>query len=247
MKRIGLILIAILLVASPVFSQNVNIPDTAFVYALIEEGVDTNGDIIDMTGIEAFINLESLICPCHPIEQIDLSGNTELTFLHLGNGRRLGGNCSGGLMQLSELNLCNNTKLTKLHLNYMSYEPSILDTTLVWEITPFGNGYETIATWTAKGKPYYNAKGISGYTGKNRLVNMYMLYDNGMISRDLGEFVSEKNLVMERSNAKHTNSYFKWEMNFLSPDKIIAKARSKGKSDTWDDAVDTEFTYNRVK
>jgi hypothetical protein len=44
MKRIGLILIAILLVAYPLFSQIVSIPDTAFLYALIDEGVDTNGD-----------------------------------------------------------------------------------------------------------------------------------------------------------------------------------------------------------
>ena len=44
MKRIGLIQVAILLMAFPLFSQTVSIPDTAFLYALIEEGVDTNGD-----------------------------------------------------------------------------------------------------------------------------------------------------------------------------------------------------------
>ena len=44
MKRIGLILIAILLMVLPMLSQNVNIPDANFLNALIEEGVDANAD-----------------------------------------------------------------------------------------------------------------------------------------------------------------------------------------------------------
>lgn len=76
---------------------------------------------------------------------------------------------------------------------------------------------------------------------------MYMLYDNGMISRGLGKFVSEKKLAMESFNAKHTNSRFKWEMDFCTPDKVIAKSISKGDSETWDDAVVEEFTWIRVK
>jgi hypothetical protein len=67
--------------------ERVNIPDQAFLQALIDEGVDTDGDanisseeaeaityldvsgtgdlpgsIVNMTGIEAFINLDTLIC-----------------------------------------------------------------------------------------------------------------------------------------------------------------------------------------
>jgi len=43
-KRFIIILITIIFGTSPFFSQNVNIPDTAFLNALIEEGVDTNED-----------------------------------------------------------------------------------------------------------------------------------------------------------------------------------------------------------
>jgi len=63
-------------------AQNVEIPDTAFLYGIIEEGVDINGDrlisygeaeavtnlavfkkgISDMTGIEASVNLDTLDC-----------------------------------------------------------------------------------------------------------------------------------------------------------------------------------------
>jgi len=57
MKRIGLILMAILLVAFPTFSQTVSIPDTAFLYALIDEGVDTNEDsLISYEEAEAIVS-----------------------------------------------------------------------------------------------------------------------------------------------------------------------------------------------
>ena len=73
--------IVMLTLAYYAYAQNMNIPDTNFLNALIEAGVDTdeNGeisqdeaeavssldvsykDIIDMTGIEAFVNLDTQI------------------------------------------------------------------------------------------------------------------------------------------------------------------------------------------
>jgi len=39
-----MMLMAFILVAFPLYSQIVTIPDSAFLYTQIEEGVDTNGD-----------------------------------------------------------------------------------------------------------------------------------------------------------------------------------------------------------
>jgi len=133
-------------------AQNVNIPDTAFLHALIEYGVDINGDglisyteaeavngldvsensITNMTGIEAFVNLETLVCGrnqftsldvsycknlinldlsaycSYPgcwdgtIATLDISKNTELEIL----------NCSGN--SLTSLDVSNNTALLEL-------------------------------------------------------------------------------------------------------------------------------------
>lgn len=88
----------------------VDIPDRAFLYALIEEGVDTNGDsmisyfeaeavttlnvssylldrdffsnILDMTGIEVFVNLDSLFCRGNLLTNLDFSNNSALEFLN---------------------------------------------------------------------------------------------------------------------------------------------------------------------
>lgn len=121
------------------------------------------------------------------------------------------------------------------------------DTILMVEASPFGKGIEVIWTWEANGIPFNKAKQIIGFTQKYRKVNMFTLYKNGMISRDLGGFVSESKLVMERFSANHSNLYYKYELNFSEPDKMIAKGISKGKSGTWDDAEEKEFIWIRVK
>ena len=108
MKRIGSILAIILAMALPVSSQFVEIPDTAFLHALIDEGVDTNGDslisyaeaevitsiiidvpagyggcygtnnIVSYSGIEAFVNLDTLEISCGEAISLDLSKNQKL-------------------------------------------------------------------------------------------------------------------------------------------------------------------------
>jgi hypothetical protein len=127
------------LLAFPIFSQNVTIPDTAFLDALIEEGVDTNEDslisyaeaeailslnvsergIHDMTGIEAFVNLGILDC-----------GSNELTSLNVSNAALTELSCFGN--QLSSLDVSGCTALVRLVLNEMSS----LTVVCVWT-TPF--------------------------------------------------------------------------------------------------------------
>ena len=85
-------------IASVSNAQNVDIPDTAFLNALIDEWVDRNGDgeiskdeaevisfldfsykdISDMTGIEAFISINTLYCNNNQLTSQDVSNNTAL-------------------------------------------------------------------------------------------------------------------------------------------------------------------------
>lgn len=100
----------------------IDIPDTAFLNALFEAGVDENGDgqisigeaeatsfitiwpsnVTDLTGIEAFINLDSLRIYMNPVTTIDISNNTALRFLE----------CTG--CQLSTLDISKNIELRHL-------------------------------------------------------------------------------------------------------------------------------------
>jgi Leucine-rich repeat (LRR) protein len=123
-------LIFFLFLTSVSIAQNINIPDTNFKNALISSGVDTNEDgeisfaesvaitkldvsdnnISDMTGIEAFINLDSLDCHSNKLTSLDVSNNKVLDSL----------NCSENL--LSNLDVSNNTQLTWLicGFNYLT-------------------------------------------------------------------------------------------------------------------------------
>ncbi|MBC8485652.1 MAG: hypothetical protein H8D45_06385, partial [Bacteroidetes bacterium] len=102
MKKLHLILITIL-ISLLSQGQTVYIPDASFKAILIELGIDSNNNgeieyseaeivtelplfswteiISDLTGIEAFINLEYLDCGNHAISTLDLSSNTYLKIL----------------------------------------------------------------------------------------------------------------------------------------------------------------------
>lgn len=87
--------------------EEININDQTFLEALIEQGVDTNADgmispaeaevisklelngkgIIDMTGIEAFINLDTLYCESNQFTWINLSECRKLQVLYCSHGR----------------------------------------------------------------------------------------------------------------------------------------------------------------
>ena len=108
----------------------VKIPDNNFLNALIELGIDTNRDgqisqaeaevvislvvsnksISDMTGIEQFINLETLYCINNQLTTIDVSNNNKLR------------NLSCQVNQLTSLDVFNNTSLEYLdcHSNQLT-------------------------------------------------------------------------------------------------------------------------------
>lgn len=103
-------------------NDSVFIPDEAFFNALIEEGIDSSGDgkisyeeashvtdlkvnskgISQMTGIEAFMNLDKLWCQDNQLTALDVSKNKLLAILV----------CD--INELTSLNVSNNTKLTRL-------------------------------------------------------------------------------------------------------------------------------------
>ena len=124
----------------------VYIPDTAFLEGLIAAGVDKNGDgqisnmeaeatgtivlppsgISDLTGLEAFVNLDSLTITLNPLAGIDLSSNIVLRYLECTSCELSSLDISNNLLleelilgrnNLSKLNISQNQNLVKLVLN----------------------------------------------------------------------------------------------------------------------------------
>ncbi len=110
-KRIKILLFITLISCVITQAQIVNIPDTNFKNALLNHSpvIDTNNDgniqfseaeiasginvinknIIDLTGIENFINLDSISCSNNQFSSLDLSNNNKLSFIFCNNNDNL--------------------------------------------------------------------------------------------------------------------------------------------------------------
>lgn len=79
-----------------------------------------SSNIADLTGIEAFTNLDELICANNQIASVDFSNNTALTNVHIGNNQLTTLDVSTN-SNLTELN-CGLNNLTSLTLNTVMYD-----------------------------------------------------------------------------------------------------------------------------
>ena len=160
----------LLLLALPIicFGQNVNIPDANFkAYLVTNPSINTNGDnqiqvseasafnggiactfsnISNLTGIEAFTALTSLVCNDNLLTSLDVSGFTALTYLDCGYNQLTSLDVSGcsaltvlycGGNQLTSLDVsactalttlvCNDNQLTSLDVSACTALTSYLD------------------------------------------------------------------------------------------------------------------------
>ncbi|MET2986240.1 leucine-rich repeat domain-containing protein [Aureibaculum conchae] len=136
--------IVFLLVAFHSFAQTTNIPDSNFEQALIDLNYDTgivdgtvptinianvttlniaNKEILDLTGIEDFAALETLICHSNKLTNLDLSQNINLISLFCHQNRLVNLNVSQNVLlttlqcyrnQLTSLDVSQNTALVIL-------------------------------------------------------------------------------------------------------------------------------------
>ena len=122
------------------------------------------------------------------------------------------------------------------------------DTTILWEFIPSGKGYEHIIHWQAMGETYQTNKGIIGFTWQYQDVNMYTLWQNGMLSRDMGKFVTDKKITWKRFTANHEHVVASMEMIFHTQDKFMLVFTSRvWKEDKFVDDEVIEAIYTRVK
>jgi len=144
MKKLLLILIALPMIG---FGQNVNIPDANFkAYLVGNSAINTNGDaeiqvseaaifgggincsnsgIFDLTGIDAFTNLDSLLCDSNSLTYLDITSNGMLRVLSCSHNALTSLDVTGMSLQIQdELSIdCSYNQLTSLDLSSL-YFPS---------------------------------------------------------------------------------------------------------------------------
>ena len=103
------------------------------------------------------------------------------------------------------------------------------DSTWLWEITPSNNGYVHAFYLKVKGKTVETMPGIVGFGSEYRASNLFILYPDGFISRDIGGFVSDDKYIAERFYPQDMKTVLgTWECVFLTPDKFTAIWKVEG-------------------
>ena len=115
------------------------------------------------------------------------------------------------------------------------------DSTWLWEITPSNNGYVHAFYLKVKGKTVETMPGIVGFGSEYRTTNLFILYPDGFISRDIGGFVSDNKYIAERFYPQDMKTGLgTWECTFLTPDKFTTIWKVEG-------VKMGEYIYIRVK
>ena len=120
------------------------------------------------------------------------------------------------------------------------------DSILIWEVkTTAGKGFEHKAYWKIKGEVNYYGQGLMGFNWGNQHVIWSHMYSNGLILRDVGQFVSETKVINKRFSPEHERVMSIIEMDILGQDKY--KAIHKHMNDSQEIDLITEEVWNRVK
>ena len=122
-----------------------------------------------------------------------------------------------------------------------------VDSTVLWEVIPSGNGYTFNLYFKANGESYGTHKGIIGTPGKSETVTMVTMWQEGWITIDKAKFASDKKITFERFPQDLSHLTATLEMKFLTPNKFNFLYKERGMEETWDNAAVTEWTWTRVK
>jgi len=197
MKKIILTFSVFAILCLPLFSQIVNIPDTNFLNALIDLGLDINDDqqisyaecesitslnvsvkqISDLTGIEAFVNLDSLDCNNNYLTALDVSNNTALTSLICYTN------------ELTSLDVSENLSLAKLSCSVNQL--TSLDVSTNVELTSLGVGVNDLLNLDVSNNTslellYCNGNQLEVLdVSSNTALERLGCYDNQLVSLDL--------------------------------------------------------------
>ncbi|WP_264565492.1 T9SS type B sorting domain-containing protein [Flavobacterium sp. N3904] len=219
-----------------VFAQYTAIPDTNFERTLISLGIDNGAidgkvltsnvsfisslemrfeNISDLTGIEDFTNLQTLICNNNNLTTLNLTKNIQLKYL----------DCSYN--QLTSLNVDNNTNLTSLNCNFNKLNNLNISNNL--SLNDLGCSYNNLTNLDisrniALNSFYCTFNQITNLdTRSNTNLNIFVCYDNKISNLDISKntkinlFSCNNNQITNLDISKNINlSSFQCENNKLT-------------------------------
>lgn len=193
MKKFTLTILILLLFVKLISAQGkfVNIPDYYFMQALTEAGIDKNSDgkidtaeasavkkvnvfskyINDLTGIEYFRNIDTLVCSANTIKTLNLTKNPKLIYLECNdnkltdlnisnNSKLLNINCSKNLLTKLDISKCINITALNCHTNLITYLNITKNTKIFNLVLSNNTSLVDVCVWELPFPPF----GVNVYT-----------------------------------------------------------------------------------
>jgi hypothetical protein len=121
------------------------------------------------------------------------------------------------------------------------------DSIVFMEAGPSGEGLYMHLEWKAKGKTYATARSVLGFTENYESVVLYSIWQEGIVGKDIGKFVSPKKLVVERFISEGNHSTSLNEIEFPTPDTWTWTSKWRGMETTWEPLQTEKWIFTKVK
>jgi hypothetical protein len=115
-------------------------------------------------------------------------------------------------------------------------------------IIPFGaGGHHAKVVFKSDGKVYAEGVSVIGFSPDRKTLGITVVWPNGLMIHDMGGFVTEKKLVVERfMHGSPTHAVAKFEYEFTSPTSYSAVIFRRGQNNTWEPQWENKATFTKI-
>lgn len=113
--------------------------------------------------------------------------------------------------------------------------------------TPSGEGILGQAEWKSDGKVYAEAVFVMGFSPDRKTIEITAVWNNGVTTHDIGRFVTEKKMVLERFRLDSpTHAIGLIEYEFPSPNSSTFLWYGRGMNITWEPLWEVKQTATKI-
>jgi hypothetical protein len=110
-----------------------------------------------------------------------------------------------------------------------------------------GEGYYFFMEWKSNGVTYATGRCLMGFTQNNKSLVSYCQWPGGGLTKDIGNFVSETELIYERYLPDRVQPTAISKVVFPNTDSYKWELNNRGMQTTWEPIGTMKWTFNRVK
>jgi len=114
--------------------------------------------------------------------------------------------------------------------------------------TPAGNGILFKMVYKSGDKVYAEGGGSIGFSRDRKTIETIVVWPNGLVTHDIGRFVTEKKMVTERFVAgSPTHAVMLTEWDFSKPNLLEMQVYTRGQNITWEPPSQLNATYTKIE